>query len=914
MNRRGAGRLLLIALAIAGLVTGSVALAGEPVASPSEVQWPDAAGWQAGSLSEPSSNLVVAPGGVSMTPLAPSSEVTTSVIATGLDTPWALRFAPDGRLFITERPGRVRVMVDGVLQPAPVLTIAGTETLSAEEGLQGMALDPAFATNGFMYLYYTYTASNGTMKNRVARFTISGNTAVGEPVTLVDAIPGSRFHNGGRIAFGPDGKLYIATGAADVDAAAQDVSSLAGKILRINPDGSIPTDNPFGGSPVYSLGHRNPQGLAWHPVTGALWSTEHGPTGTPPFCCHDEVNVITPGGNYGWPKYYGSLINTTHASRTVADPIFPVWESGSGKWAPGGGIFYTGDQLAGPWADSLLFAGLGFQNAGGRALYRLGIGADDATPTGLDSVLVNQFGRLRDVVQGPDGSIYVATSNRDGRGQPIAEDDRIVRLSPAFDPAASRASFTLDYDAGKGITADWTGLIAEADVPAGTAVSHSLRSSADGVTWSAPASDAASTPDGRYLRITTTLSATRAGVSATVRSLRVTHDLVTAPPVPPGGVFCIGSTAAICEGFDTTAGTFAADGGSWAVADGRYVLSAPLLSGNGVVNNRALHGTPIGGDFAISVRARSTPSPSTANDIAVIFGYQNPTNYWLLSLAENNSGGNHGLFRVVNNTWTQMADITATNTRIADGVDHLVRLERTGDTIRAWRDGVLVLTRTQSGMPASGRVGVGSINDAASFDEFEAKVIPPPPPFCTGSTATICEDFTTGAAAFATTGGTWGVPGGRYTLTAPATGGSSGVFNRAIHGTEIAGDFTAQGSFRATPASTTANDVALIFSYTSPTNYWFVSLAENNSTGNHGIFRVANGVQTQVVDFSTTYRIVDGTSYAVRLQRTGNTLRVFRNDVQIASTTQASLPASGRVGLGSINDPASFDELQVTRP
>ena len=384
--------------------------------------------------------------------------------------------------------------------------------------------------------------------------------------------------------------------------------------------------------------------------------------------------------------------------------------------------------------------------------------------------------------------------------------------------------------------------------------------------------------------------------------------------MPPGGVFCIGSAATICEGFDTSAGTFAPSGGSWAVADGRYVLCAPLTAGNGVVNNRALHGTPIGGDFAISVRARPTPSASTANDVAVIFGYQNPTNYWLLSLAENNSGGNHGLFRVVNDS----LDPGGRHHRREQPPQ---RRHRPPGAPRAHRRHAARLPRRRAcahphpERPAGlGAGGVGSINDAASFDDFEAKVIPPPPPFCSGSTATICEDFTSGAGGFATSGGTWGISGGRYTLSAPATGGATGVFNRAIHATAISGDFTAQGSFRPTPSSTTANDVALIFAYASATNYWYVSLAENNSSGNHGIFRVANGVQTQVVDFSSTHRISDGTSYALRLQRTGNLLRVFRNDVQIASTTQTALPAGGGIGLGSINDPASFDDLQVTRP
>ena len=179
-------------------------------------QWPSNSDWTQETLIDKSANLITTSTQLTMTPPGVASSVTPSVIATGLDTPWAMQFAPNGKLFITERPGRVRVFENNALNPTPVLTIAGTETLSAEEGLQGMALDPDFTNNGYMYLYYTYNPGDGSMKNRVARYTISGNTTIDTPVTLVDAIPGSRFHNGGRIAFGPDGKLYIATGAADL--------------------------------------------------------------------------------------------------------------------------------------------------------------------------------------------------------------------------------------------------------------------------------------------------------------------------------------------------------------------------------------------------------------------------------------------------------------------------------------------------------------------------------------------------------------------------------------------------------------------------------------------------------------------------------------------------------------------------
>lgn len=344
-----------------------------------------------------------------------SEDVRVEVVAQDLRIPWAIDFAPDGRLFFTERPGRIRVIENGQLRPEPWAQIPVAH--EGEGGLLGLALDPNFAENGFVYIYYTYR--EGTrLWNRVAR--LREREGRGEElVVLLDRIPGSTIHNGGRIKFGPDGKLYITTGDANVPSLAQEVGSLAGKILRLNPDGSIPEDNPFPGSPVWSYGHRNPQGLAWHPVTGKLLSTEHGPSGLPPQCCHDEVNVIEPGRNYGWPHVFG----------IARDPRFvdPILESGLSTWAPSGATFYSGDRLPEEWRGRFLFAALR-----GQHLQRVSLRAPDFTVVeSTERLLVGEFGRLRDVVQGPDGFLYLATSNRDGRGIPVPEDDRLLRLVPA---------------------------------------------------------------------------------------------------------------------------------------------------------------------------------------------------------------------------------------------------------------------------------------------------------------------------------------------------------------------------------------------------------------------------------------------------------------------------------------------------
>ena len=331
------------------------------------------------------------------------SHAAADIVARGLDVPWALAFATDGRLFVTERPGRIRVVAGGRLQRKPVATL---KVLSGpEHGLMGLALDPRFSENGRMYVCYTAAVRGGRAVNRVGRLTLQEGAGANETV-LVDNIPASEFHNGCRLKFGPDGKLYATTGDNHTDALAQRRDSLAGKILRLNADGSIPSDNPFPGSPIYSLGHRNPQGLAWD-REGRMLASEHGPTG------HDEINYIRPGANYGWPEVRGKASDARY--------VDPIIESGDDTWAPSG-IAMRGDDL--------FVAALRSQQ-----LLRITLGRDLEIKA-VASLLERSYGRLRDVVVGPEGALYVTTSNRDGYTTEIDDDDdRILRVTRPEDVA-----------------------------------------------------------------------------------------------------------------------------------------------------------------------------------------------------------------------------------------------------------------------------------------------------------------------------------------------------------------------------------------------------------------------------------------------------------------------------------------------
>lgn len=325
-------------------------------------------------------------------------------IAENLSVPWAIAISDDGRLFFTERVGRVRVIENGVLLEQPVITLEPPFVSSGEGGLLGIALDPDFTQNHNIYIMHTYEDGN-QMYNRVVRLKEENNQAVIDRVIL-DKIPGRMSHNGGRIKIGPDQKLYITTGDAGYRLLAQEVDSLVGKILRINLDGSIPSDNPFENSPVYSYGHRNPQGITWN-SNGIMYASEHGQS------AYDEINIIQPGMNYGWPLLQGDETAEGFEKAMV--------HSGEITWAPSG-LTYI-DQ--GFWEGNLLVATLR-----GEQLLVITLTEDGTGVYNITSWFVGEFGRLREVVQAKDGSIYLTTSNRDGRTIPEEGDDKIIKLTP----------------------------------------------------------------------------------------------------------------------------------------------------------------------------------------------------------------------------------------------------------------------------------------------------------------------------------------------------------------------------------------------------------------------------------------------------------------------------------------------------
>ena len=324
------------------------------------------------------------------------------VIATDLTVPWDIAFLPDGRALANERPGRIRLVdAEGRLQGEPVAEVPNQAR--GEGGLLGIAVDPEFA-GGQPFVYLYVTTARGM---QVQRWRMVGERLRSDGVVLGGIAAGS-IHDSGRLRFGPDRRLYVATGDAGRRELAQNRRSLNGKFLRLEPrQYRASTSRPT----VYSLGHRNPQGLDWQPGTGRLFATEHGPSGFDGPSGDDEINVIRRGGNYGWPQVrgtrHGRFIGPVHLyHRTVA---------------PSGAAFVT--RGGSSWTGNLLVAALK-----GTALHRLTVRG--ATVTGDQTLLSGTYGRLRAVTEAPDGSIWVSTSNRDSRGSPGSDDDRILRVVP----------------------------------------------------------------------------------------------------------------------------------------------------------------------------------------------------------------------------------------------------------------------------------------------------------------------------------------------------------------------------------------------------------------------------------------------------------------------------------------------------
>ncbi|MRH43669.1 quinoprotein glucose dehydrogenase [Aquibacillus halophilus] len=310
----------------------------------------------------------------------------TEVTATNLEVPWEIVEFND-TIYVSERPGSItKVTADGVTRKS--VKLEKSLANRSEAGLLGLAFPSSFSENKEAFAYYSYANEQGVFQ-RIVRIQEQSEQWV-ETAVLVDGIPGGQYHQGGRIEIGPDDKLYATTGDATVPNLAQNKDSLAGKILRINQDGTIPNDNPFADSYIYSIGHRNPQGLAWD-EKGNLYATEHGNQ------AHDEINLVQPGNNYGWPEIEGD--------QQASEMLSPVVQSGNDTWAPSGTTFYNGDFY--------------FASLRGEAVRKFDVVSES------QEVVLDGYGRIRDVLATDEG-IYFVTNNTDGRGNPIEQDDRLI--------------------------------------------------------------------------------------------------------------------------------------------------------------------------------------------------------------------------------------------------------------------------------------------------------------------------------------------------------------------------------------------------------------------------------------------------------------------------------------------------------
>jgi len=329
-------------------------------------------------------------------PTSNSQNDFVTILADNLDKPRAIAVSGN-RVFVTEKDGFIRVVENGNLLESSLAAFRPVNIFDG--GLLGIALHPNFSNNHYIYVFLTYE-EDGDLWNKILRITESENK-LQDAETIFDKIPGSSFTNGGFIKFGPDKKLYVGTGTvSDASHLPQDLDSLSGKILRLNDDGTIPDDNPFPNSPVYSLGHRNPQGMTWD-NNGNMFVAEFGPEK------NDEINIILAGKNYGWPEQQCTGDEHFEAALLCYDPSIE----------PGGILFYSGDKL--DFEFPFIMASMRSAN-----LYQL----DFEQGLSSQKSILSGIGRVRDVVEGNDGSLYVITSNTDGKGFPDRMDDKLLRI------------------------------------------------------------------------------------------------------------------------------------------------------------------------------------------------------------------------------------------------------------------------------------------------------------------------------------------------------------------------------------------------------------------------------------------------------------------------------------------------------
>lgn len=330
-------------------------------------------------------------------------ELKDSIVAEGLRFPWEITWGADNHIWLTERSGKISRFNPATGVITPVITISDVVS-NNEGGLLGMVLHPSFSSNNFVYVVYNYN-NGGNYREKVVRFTYNGTTFT-NPLTLIENIAASSIHNGSRLLIVND-KLFITTGDASNTSLPQNTSSLNGKILRINLDGSIPTDNPIAGNAIWTTGHRNPQGLVY--ANNKLYSSEHGPSND------DEINIIEKGRNYGWPDIEG-LCNTTAeqtfcSANNVAQPI-KTWTPTT---APSGMDYYNNDLIP-QWKNSLLLTALKDSR-----LYQLKLNNNGSAIESTTEFYVNKYGRMRDVCISPAGKVYICTSN--------GTNDKIIEIS-----------------------------------------------------------------------------------------------------------------------------------------------------------------------------------------------------------------------------------------------------------------------------------------------------------------------------------------------------------------------------------------------------------------------------------------------------------------------------------------------------
>jgi glucose/arabinose dehydrogenase len=814
---------------------------------------------------------------------------TETRVAAGITNATAMAAAPDGRIFVCEQTGRVRVIKNNILLSTPFLTIPSSNiATNSESGLVGIAFDPNYATNRYLYIYYTRRIDSSTRRNRVVRFTASSSNpdvAVAGSETLIfdlNTLGSAGFHIGGALRFGIDGKLYIAVGENNFPSDAQSLSSFRGKMLRINKDGTIPTDNPFYSSAsgvyraIWVRGLRNPFTFDIQPGSGKIFINDVGGT------LYEEVNLGTPGANLGWPNTEGAGPGLIYRYNNGPG-------QGGSDCAIVGSAFYNPSVLRFPQQyEGGYFFG---DHCSGYIKYLTPLQQHEYNPSNpqIPPVFATGIKYLVDIEVSPDGSLYYLSRD----AQETGNTGYVYRVEYAVQNVPPEISITSPADGSRFTAPATVDVEASASDPDGTVskVEFYLNGTLSGTDTTAPFTHSfSSLSPGSYQIIAKATD--NQGKSTTSLPVTVSVNGPTATIISPieGSRYNAGDVINYSgSATDPEDGTLPSSAFSWTIVFHHEEHTHPFL---GPINGSR------SGSFTVPVSEHETSD-----------------NVWfrIYLTVTDSSGAKETVYRdifpnrstITLNTNPSGLSLTLDEQPVTTPLSFVgvVGMQRSiGAPLTQVVNGVSYRFISWSDGGAANHTITIPSTDTTYTANYEVSQIDLP---------IINEDCSSISNFTKVRGGTWSSSNGRCVLTSAATSCSGPNCNLLVHNTVVPNDFTLTAQGTATMTSGSWDDFLILFGYQDENNYYYAIFNESDDANTNALFKLQGGVKTQLLDFGSNVTAASTTLYSIRIERVGNSIKVYKGSSLMGTATDSSF-SNGRVGLGTYNNNASFDNLMVT--